>query len=139
MSSPHVRSTFTSAWPTKVPDIPFFGTINTSPTNLEVELPIWATAIFDVTSRGHETMGKNPWIVENGSINIALMSYSGVGDDEVALAAEKVMRAFELWYPDSSLWIQSVDGPRPPDLESVGDVYRLLVVLNYTYQTRGGS
>lgn len=138
MSSISVRERLRAAWPTITPGLPFFETINDSPTNLEVEIPIWGTFVFDVVSRQHTTMGSHPWIVEEGTATVALMSYSGVGDDEVAAAAEQVIQGWELWKDGSDLWIQSVDGPRPPDLEAVGDIYRLIVVLTYHYQTRGG-
>jgi hypothetical protein len=138
MSSLFVREKIQAAWPTLTPSLPFFATINDAPTNLEVEVPIWGTLVYDVITRRHVTMGKNPWIVEEGTATIALMSYSGVGDDEISAVSETVMKAWDLWQYDDSLWIQAVEGPRPPDLEAIGDVYRMLVVLTYNYQTRGG-
>lgn len=139
MSSISVRDRMRAAWPIITPSLPFFETINDSPTNLEVEVPIWGTFIFDVVTRAHQTMGSHPWIVEEGTATVALMSYSGIGDDEIAAVADSVVRGWELWKSGDDLWIQSVDGPRPPDLEAVGDVYRLIVTLTYHYQTRGGS
>jgi hypothetical protein len=139
MSSPAVRDAIRAAWPTLVPTIPLVETINDTPETLEIEVPIWATLVFDVTNRGPVTMGSHPWIEETGMIVVALMSYSGTGDDEVARAAGVIMQAFEMWIsPDKAIWIQSVDGPRSPDMEAGGNVYRLSVNLNYAYQTRGG-
>lgn len=139
MSSHAVRLAFKAAWPTLVPDIPLVDTINDSPDNPEMESSMWATFIFDVTGSGPVTMGSNPWFEEQGVVIVALMSYSGIGDDVAALAADKVVRAWRQWIsPDKAIWVQSVDGPRAPDLETVGDRYRLSVNLNYAYQTRGG-
>lgn len=139
MSSPFVREKIEAAWKILTPTLPFFETINDAPSNLEVEIPIWGTLVYDVVSRRHETMGSRPWIVEEGTASIVLMSYSGVGDNEIATVAYDVMKAWDLWRYDDSLWVQAVEGPRPPDLEAIGDTYRMLVVLTYHYQTRGGS
>jgi hypothetical protein len=136
MSSFAVRSAIRDAWPLLLPTIPLVNTISESP---EVDVPVWATLVFDVINRGPITMGSNPWIEETGVAMIALMCYSGAGDDEVAQHADTVMRAWHEWIsPDKAIWIQSVDGPRPPDLEAGGNYYRLSVNLNYAHQTRGG-
>jgi hypothetical protein len=140
MSNIAVRNAFKSAWATLVPTIPLFDTINEAPSNLEVEVPIWATFLFDVSNRGPVTMGSNPWVEEVGTAAVALMGESGVGDEEVAQAAQTVIDAWGAWQAlAGNLWVQSVDGPRPPDPEAIGDIFRLMVVLNYHYQTRGGS
>jgi len=138
MSSGTVRDAMKAAWPVLVPGIPLVETINDSPPDIP-DVPIWATFIFDVTSSGPVTMGSDPWFEEVGVAMVALMSYSGEGDDTVATAAEDVIKAWRLWIsPDKAIWIQSADGPRPPDLETVGNAYRLSVNLNYAYQSRGG-
>jgi hypothetical protein len=136
MSSYAVRSALRDAWQILLPDIPLVNTVNESPT---VDVPVWATFVYDVVSRGPVTMGSNPWIEEIGVAMIALMSYSGTGEDEVAQKADVVMRAWHEWIsPDKATWIQSVEGPRPPDLDAGGNYYRLSVNLNYAHQTRGG-
>lgn len=140
MSSEFVRSAIREQWPVLLPTVPLFETINDSPSNLEVEIPIWATLAFDVSSRTNTTMGSRPWIEEDGVVSVMIMSYSGTGDDEITPVADEIVKAWEMWIDDTkNLWVQSVDGPRPPDPEAAGDVYRLLVNLNYRYQTRGGS
>jgi hypothetical protein len=140
MSSIAVRTGLKNAWPGLVPTIPLFDTINEVPSNLEVEIPIWATFVFDVVNRGPITMGSNPWVEEVGTATVALMGESGVGDDAVAQAAQTVIDAWGAWISASKdLWVQSIDGPRPPDPEAVGDIFRLAVIFNYHYQTRGGS
>jgi hypothetical protein len=139
MSSQAVRLAFRTAWPILVPTIPLVETINDAPTDMETEQQIWATFVFDVINRADVTMGTNPWTEETGVAMVALMGYSGVGDDLVGQAAATVMAAWKHWISaDKMLWLSSVDGPRPPDLETVGDKYRLSVSLNYAYQTRGG-
>lgn len=138
MSSIAVRSELRAAWPAITPLIPYVETINTAPDNPDVEVPIWGTFVFDVISRGHITMGSAPWIEEVGTASIALMAYSGTGDDEIASMADVAVRGWEKWIStDGSIWIQSVAAPVPPDLEAVGDAYRLLVTLTYVYQIRG--
>jgi hypothetical protein len=140
MSSPAVREAIREAWLVLTPDIPFVETINDKPPHGATAVPLWGTLIFDVIGRGAVTMGSRPWREETGTATIALMSYAGVGDDVVAQAASQAMLAWDEWISaDGSIWIQSVEGPRPPDLEAVGDAFRLAVTLNYTYQTRGGS
>jgi hypothetical protein len=85
-------------------------------------------------------MGSRPWIEETGIALVVLMSYAGIGDDQVATVAEEVTRAWSMWINDTGdVWIHSVDPPRPPDAEAVGDIFRMAVGLNYRYQTRGGS
>lgn len=137
MSSFFVRSQLRQAWPLITPTIPYFETITVS-TPIEVKNhDVWGTFVFDVTARGHATMGTSPWIVETGTAIAVLMAKSGVTDEMVSVAAEQVMRNWEAWQSsDKMLWIQSVDAPRPPDAESSGDLYRLAVVLSYEYQTR---
>lgn len=139
MSSAYVRTAVKTAWPVLVPTIPFVETINTVPSSVEIDVPIWAALIFETSASNHITMGSRPLIEEYGTITVALMSYSGEGDDSIAAAADVIVRAFQMWITsDRSLWIQSVDGPRPPDAEAIGDHYRLIVNLNYVHQTQGG-
>ena len=138
MSSGTVREAMKTAWADLVPTIPLVETINDTPDTIP-ESPIWATFIFDVTSSGPVTMGSDPWFEELGVAMVALMSYSGEGDLTVAAVAEDVIKAWRLWIsPDKAIWIQSADGPRPPDMETAGNSYRLSVNLNYAYQSRGG-
>jgi hypothetical protein len=140
MSSIFVRESLIQAWPLITPAIPYVPTINQTVLDVDTDKPIWGTFIFDVVTREHQTMGSRPWIEEAGVAVVALVSYAGVSDTEVARAASLVVTGWEMWHnSDQSLWIHSVDGPSVPDPEAVGDAYRLTVTLNYRYQTRGGS
>lgn len=140
MSSIYVRNAIVAAWPLVTPTIPYVPTLNQRVLDQDTDVPIWGTLIFEASARPHLTMGSHPWIEEQGLAVVALMSYSGVTDEQVAEAASLVVKAWEMWHnDDGQLWINSVDGPSVPDPEAVGDTYRLIVTLNYRYQTRGGS
>jgi hypothetical protein len=139
MSSPYVRETLRRAWGDLTPSLPFVETINTLVDPADTDVPIWGTFVFDTVSRAPQTMGSQPWMEEQGTATVVLMGQAGVLDDDVAFIAGSVVTAWDGWIDDTkNLWIQSVDAPRPPDLEAVGDNYRLTVTLNYRYQTRGG-
>lgn len=140
MSSLAVRNALRAAWSGITPAIPYVETINTTPPESEVAVPIWATFMFEGQGSDHQTMGSRPWIEESGVAIIVIMAFAGVGDDEVAAAADDMVRGWTNWIDSTgNIWISSVDPPRSPDGEAVGDVYRLTVGLNYRYQTRGGS
>lgn len=140
MSSAPVRDALRAAWPTLTPTLPYVETINELPDPASVEAPIWATFLFESTGNETQTMGSRPWIEESGIATIAIMSRAGIGDDTIAAIATDVVRSWTMWINSTGdIWIQSVDPPRPPDLEAVGDIFRLAVTLNYRYQTRGGS
>lgn len=139
MSSFAVRQALEAAWPLLTPTLPFVPTINSLPVG-DTTVSIWGTFIYDASLRPHQTMGSRPWIEEQGVATIGLLGLSGVGDDAIAQMADDVVKAWEMWInATQDIWIDSVDPPRPPDNEAVGDVYRLVVGLNYRYQTRGGS
>jgi hypothetical protein len=139
MSNIAVRNALVAAWPILTPNLPYVPTINQIVADQDTDVPIWGTFIFDTSTRVHDTMGSRPWIEEQGIAIVALLSYSGVTDQDIAQAASDVVKAWEMWHnSDGSIWIHSVDGPSVPDPEAVGDVYRLTVTLNYRYQTRGG-
>lgn len=140
MSSLAVRDALRLAWPTITPTIPYVETINQLVDPSETDGPIWGSFSFEAQTRDAQTMGSQPWFEEQGIASILLISYSGVGDDEVAAAADLIVRGWSEWINSTQdIWIHSVDPPRPPDPEAIGDVYRLMVNLNYRYQTRGGS
>lgn len=140
MSSIAVREALKAAWPTVTPLLPFVDTINTTVDEYEAGAPIWGTFVFDANIRSDQTMGSKPWIEEQGMAVVVLMSHAGIGDDLVAAVANDVVRGWTMWINDTQdIWIHSVDPPRPPDPEAAGDIYRLMVSLNYRYQTRGGS
>ena len=140
MSSPAVREAIRAAWPTLTPTIPYVETINVTPPEADVAPAVWATITFEASTRDDQTMGSRPWIEEAGVAVVVFLAYAGVGDDAVVAAADEVTLAWTGWIdPTKSIWIHSVDPPRPPDSEAVGDIYRMAVGLNYRYQTRGGS
>lgn len=140
MSSIAVRQALRQAWAAVTPALLYAETINELPDPATVEASIWGTFVFDSTVRNDQTMGSKPWIEEQGVAVVVLCSLSGVGDDAVAQVAEDVVRGWTMWINDTQdIWIHSVDPPRPPDPEAAGDIYRLMVSLNYRYQTRGGS
>lgn len=140
MSSIAVREALRAAWPTITPLLPFVETINTLVDESDAGVPIWGTFIFESQARDHQTMGSKPWIEESGVALVVLMSFSGIGDDQVAAVADDVVRGWTMWINSTQdIWIHSVDPPRAPDVEAVGDVFRLAVGLNYRYQTKGGS
>jgi hypothetical protein len=140
MSSIAVREALRAAWPIVTPTLPYVETINTLVDPALTDARIWGTFVFESIARDPQTMGSRPWIEEQGVASVMLLSYAGVGDDEVAAAADLVVRGWTEWINGTKdIWIQSVDPPRAPDTEAVGDVYRLMVNLNYRYQTRGGS
>jgi hypothetical protein len=137
MSSIAVREALRAAWPIVTPTLPYVETINTL---ANPDASIWGTFIFEAIARDPQTMGSRPWIEEQGVASVMLLSYAGVGDNDVAAVAELVVRGWTDWINGTKdIWIQSVDPPRAPDTEAVGDIYRLMVNLNYRYQTRGGS
>lgn len=140
MSSPAVRDALRAAWPVITPTIPYVETLNTLVDPSATDAEIWGSFSFEALLRDAQTMGSQPWIEEQGLASIMLISYAGVGDDEVAAAADLVVRGWTSWINSTQdIWIHSVDPPRPPDPEAIGDAYRLMVNLNYRYQTRGGS
>lgn len=140
MSSPAVRDALRAAWSTITPTIPYVETINQLVDPAATDALIWASFSFEALTRDSQTMGSRPWIEEQGVAAILLISYAGVGDDEVAAAADLVVRGWTNWINSTQdIWIHSVDPPRPPDPEAIGDAYRLMVNLNYRYQTKGGS
>lgn len=140
MSSPEVRAELIQAWQAISPNLPYVATINEFVAPSTTTGPVWGTFVFDVISRLDQTMGSHPWIEEQGTATIVLMAQSGTGDDYVASVAGNLVRAWTMWINSAQdLWISSVEAPRPPDPEAVGDAYRLTVVLNYRYQTRGGK
>lgn len=137
MSSLKVRQEIEAAWGALLPTLPLVGTINENV--VDEDEPIWATMVYDSTARPHMSMGSNPWIEEAGIASVVIMSESGIGDEAVTAVADSVVKAFEMWISaDKTVWMDSVDAPRPPDTEALGDTYRLAVALNYRYQTRGG-
>ncbi len=140
MSSPAVRDALRAAWSLLTPSIPYVETINTTPPESETAAPVWATFMFEGQGRDLQTMGSRPWIEESGVAIAVIMAFAGVGDDVVAAAADDIVQGWTNWIDSTgNIWINSVDPPRAPDGEAVGDLYRLTVGLNYRYQTRGGS
>jgi len=140
MSSIAVRDALRAAWPTVTPTIPYVETINELVDPSETDAAVWGSFIFEATTRDTQTMGSKPWLEEQGSASVVLIAYAGLGDDVVAEAAELVVKGWTGWINSTQdIWIHSVDPPRSPDVEAVGDAYRLMVNLNYRYQTRGGS
>jgi hypothetical protein len=140
MSSIAVRQALRDAWPSITPLLPYVETISEKVDPAVTAVQIWGTFIFDSTTRDYQSMGSKPWIEEQGIAAVVLIAYAGVGDEEVAAAADDVVRGWTSWINSvGDIWIHSVDPPRPPDPEAVGDMYRLTVNLNYRYQTKGGS
>lgn len=140
MSSLPVRDQLRAAWQVLSPNLPYVETLNVPPDRRHTENQIWGTFVFDAAVRSDQTMGSQPWIEEQGTATIVLMGLAGVKDDDVASLATNLVKAWTMWInADQDLWIHSVDAPRPPDSEAVGDIYRLTVTLNYRYQTRGGK
>lgn len=140
MSSIAVRDALRAAWATVTPTLPYVETISQVVDPATTDVEVWGTFVFDSTARDSQTMGSKPWIEEQGTAAVMIAAYSGLGDDVVAQAAEDVVKGWTGWASAAlDIWIHSVDPPRPPDLEAIGDTYRMVVVLNYRYQTRGGS
>lgn len=137
MSSPAVRSQFRAAW--AVTGVPLVETLNENPSDVEIDVPVWATVMFTADTSQHQTMGSSPWIEEQGTITIMIHSYSGVTDSVVAAAAGEVKNFWDMWISDTKdTWVTSTVGPRPPDPDAQGDYYRLAVDLSYSHQYRGG-
>jgi len=140
MSSRKVRDELRLAWGVLTPTLPFVETINELPDPATVEEDLWATFVFEGAAADHQTMGARPWVEEQGTATVAIFGRGGVGDQQILAVAEEVTRAWSMWINSAKdVWIHSVDPPRSPDLEAVGDTFRLAVPLNYRYQTRGGS
>jgi hypothetical protein len=139
MPSIDVRSQVRAAWPQMMPSVRYIDTINRSlPQNPPLPLPpVWGTLAFDAASRRQLTMGRNPWIEEQGVVTIVIVAKSGHGDGPGIEAASAAMQAWDGWIsPRGDIWFQNVGAPRQMDDEATGDWFIFGVPCEYRAQER---
>ena len=137
MSSRAVRDDIRASWSVRVPTIPYYDTLNTTP--LTNGLPdVWATLLFS-GEKGRITIGGSPACYrEVGVIAVVLMTRSGKTDAAALAAAETITEAFRGYVgAGGRLQIAEV---QPPD-DSVNEVppktefYKTIVELGYVLET----
>lgn len=139
MSSLTLRAPFEAALPTLLPSLRFVRTENTDlPRNPPLVLPdVWMTLLYAIEERRHATMGRNPWIVETGTVTVVLCAKSGHGAEPALLAGKEVVTAVEGWMsPDGAAWFNRVSAPRALDPEADGEWMLYGVTCSYEAQER---
>ena len=134
MSSELLRSAMRAAWATQTPSLPYLDTIN-----LPVPKPlpdVWGTLAFTVQTRRILTMGRSPWIEEQGSAMVVVVARAGDGDAAGVQAATDAMSAWDGWISGDNIWLQNVRAPVALELETLGDWMILGVECSYRLQEK---
>lgn len=140
MSSDALRTAVRAAWPTLMPDVPFYETTNQALPygSSDPALPaLWGTLLFLGVSRRPLTMGLRPYYEETGTVRIVVLGESGVQDTDVSAAISAAARAWDGWMASSKdMWFSSVGAPQQLEPETRGDWFQMGVDCSYSLQER---
>ena len=139
MASYALRAALYAEWPNKTPSIRYVQTENRDlPRTPPLPLPdLWGTLGFEAVTRRILTMGKSPWIEEQGQAIFVICARSGHGDQPGVEAASALMRAWDGWRHSGGLmWFQNVGAPRKLSVEAEGEWFLYSVPAEYRVQER---
>lgn len=139
MASYGLRAALYAAWPIKTPSIRYIQTENRDlPRTPPLPLPdVWGTLGFEVTGRRILTMGREPWVEEQGQAIFVICARSGHGDQPGVEAATALMHAWDGWQAAGGhMWFQNVGAPRKMSVEAEGEWFLYSVTAEYRVQER---
>jgi hypothetical protein len=129
-------SRFRSAWPELGVPYPLIPVAN-----LEIALQQHPGEFIGLLIQAGGTedivLGSVPWVVETGTIAVAVIVESGTGFDLADFIARGIIEAYRGYVSDEEdFWINRTSGPTDAEPEANGERYILRVDLEYNWQYR---
>lgn len=144
MSSRAVRVWFRAQIVARVPTLPYYDTVNSTPNQRNLPT-LWSTIEFSNAAEQRLTLGGRAIFREFGQVTLIVLGESGRGDDLVVQQAEALRTAFTAATAILAVGAESgvlrVDTPDPPNTDSTesGNWFLASVSCPYTFDVTRGS